>query len=428
MKVTVTGVDGEPLSEASVRFHSKDGQSIESLVTDDRGVATSPSVPADVLIGVSAPGHRAARWINGPESNESHIVLVPVTEGTAKDSSGRAVPDALITSQELRFRADGIAYLPRHEFANRENDWSTESGEFSLTTELNVFRRDRNILVIAVDDSVEKMAIASVPVSQLNQQLELTLQPVCLVEGQFVFETVASKLAFYADVIDERGQEIASVTPSVRVKDNKTIITFKLRLPAGHYELRGRGSTFYPEFSVPLLIPLEKRQFNFGSIEVESSGLSALVGKPAPELKVTTRSGEELLLSNMRGNVVVLDFWGHWCVPCVRAMPRLMEIAEQFGGQPVRWIAVHDPSLTSFEGLDDKLSKFEKDVWNRKMSLETVIDVAAQPDDRTGITADRYGVRDWPTLVVISADGIVVGSTTKMALPKELEELLDESR
>jgi thiol-disulfide isomerase/thioredoxin len=177
-----------------------------------------------------------------------------------------------------------------------------------------------------------------------------------------------------------------------------------------------------------LLIPSEKRHFDFGSIEVEASGLSALVGKPAPELKVKTRSGEELLLSNMRGNIVVLDFWGHWCVPCVRAMPRLMEIAEQFEGRPVRWIAVHDASLTSFKDLDDKLSKFEKDVWNREMSLETVIDVATEPDDRTGGTADRYGVRNWPTLVVISADGIVVGPTTKVALPKELEELLAESR
>lgn len=425
MKVAVTNVAGEPVPAATVHFQSKDGQSIESVVTDDSGVATSQNVPANVLISVSAQGHRAARWIHGPRSNESYIVLAPTTKGTAKDTSGLPVPDALITSQELRFREDGMAYLPRHEYATRENDWSTESGEFKLTTELNVFRRDRSIPVIAVDDSVDKMAITSVPVSQLNQRLEFTLQPICRVEGQFVFKTVGAKLAFDAYVIDQAGHEIARVNPSVRVKDNNTIVAFKLRLPPGRYELRGRGTTSYPDFSVPLPIPSEKRQFNFGSIEVGSSRLTALIGGPAPALRVKTRSDKDLQLSDLKGNVVVLDFWGHWCVPCVRAMPRLMEIAEQFKDRPVRWISVHDASLSTFKELDDRLNHFEKNVWNRKLTLETVIDVSDQPEERIGVTSHRYGVREWPTLVLIGQDSRVVGPSSTAELAGKLNVLLE---
>jgi thiol-disulfide isomerase/thioredoxin len=130
----------------------------------------------------------------------------------------------------------------------------------------------------------------------------------------------------------------------------------KLRLPEGTYRLNSRRSAFYSDFSVPLVIEQEQQQLDFGSLAVEAKGLSSLIGKPAPELRVKTRSGRELSIADMRGDVVVLDFWGHWCIPCVRDMPELMRVAEQFKERPVRWLAVHNPSLSSFDEMDKKMA------------------------------------------------------------------------
>ncbi len=43
---------------------------------------------------------------------------------------------------------------------------------------------------------------------------------------------------------------------------------------------------------------------------------------------------------NLRGKVVVLDFWGTWCAPCVADIPRLNELVSHYGKKPVQFIAV----------------------------------------------------------------------------------------
>ncbi|SFK10760.1 Peroxiredoxin [Sphingomonas sp. NFR04] len=48
-----------------------------------------------------------------------------------------------------------------------------------------------------------------------------------------------------------------------------------------------------------------------------------VVGQPAPEAELTLVSGEKLRLSEMRGDVVVLNIWATWCVPCREELPLL---------------------------------------------------------------------------------------------------------
>ncbi len=74
--------------------------------------------------------------------------------------------------------------------------------------------------------------------------------------------------------------------------------------------------------------------------EVIGAWTSPLLGLPAPEIESTTLDGEPFLLSAHRGNVVLLDFWGPWCVPCVRAMPAIQDIHEHYAKAPVRVIGM----------------------------------------------------------------------------------------
>ena len=71
-------------------------------------------------------------------------------------------------------------------------------------------------------------------------------------------------------------------------------------------------------------------------------------GLPAPELalkKLIGAPGAELRsLEELKGNVVVLEFWATWCEPCVDALPALNQLAERFRGQPVVFIHITDES------------------------------------------------------------------------------------
>ncbi len=54
------------------------------------------------------------------------------------------------------------------------------------------------------------------------------------------------------------------------------------------------------------------------------------IGDPAPAITLTTIAGKKINLSQLRGKVVVLDFWATWCAPCVEALPQLIAINEKF--------------------------------------------------------------------------------------------------
>ena len=56
-------------------------------------------------------------------------------------------------------------------------------------------------------------------------------------------------------------------------------------------------------------------------------------GDPAPPLSVTTLEGEALALADLRGQVVLVNFWATWCPPCRVEMPGFQRIYEDYGDQ-----------------------------------------------------------------------------------------------
>jgi peroxiredoxin len=54
------------------------------------------------------------------------------------------------------------------------------------------------------------------------------------------------------------------------------------------------------------------------------------LGMRAPDFEADTVEGSRLRLSNTRGSVVLLDFWGAWCAPCRRSLPHLQSLLDAF--------------------------------------------------------------------------------------------------
>ncbi|MBU1048856.1 TlpA family protein disulfide reductase [Candidatus Bipolaricaulota bacterium] len=57
------------------------------------------------------------------------------------------------------------------------------------------------------------------------------------------------------------------------------------------------------------------------------------VGDTAPDFEGSLTSGGTMRLSDYRGSVVILDFWGSWCSPCKNSMPNLDRLVTKYGAQ-----------------------------------------------------------------------------------------------
>jgi cytochrome c biogenesis protein CcmG, thiol:disulfide interchange protein DsbE len=63
-------------------------------------------------------------------------------------------------------------------------------------------------------------------------------------------------------------------------------------------------------------------------------------GKQAPDIVFSDASGKSGSLASFRGNVVLVNFWASWCVPCMEEMPALKEMEKKFAGKKFALVAI----------------------------------------------------------------------------------------
>ena len=140
-------------------------------------------------------------------------------------------------------------------------------------------------------------------------------------------------------------------------------------------------------------------------------------GSPRRNRRQGSEHRRAVKLADHRGKVIVLDFWGYWCGPCIGAMPALIEAYDRFKGKPLAIIALHDQSIQTRDAYDRKLTEVKRQAWaNRDLPFQVALDrpdpdLPADDDPiGDGVTCKRYQIHGFPTTLVIDQEGKVVGT------------------
>jgi thiol-disulfide isomerase/thioredoxin len=115
--------------------------------------------------------------------------------------------------------------------------------------------------------------------------------------------------------------------------------------------------------------------------------------KMAPPFSVITLDGQRVSMDELKGKVVLIDFWATWCGPCREALPHMKDIAKKFNGQPLVILSV---------SLDENEQKWKEFVEKNGMNWAQYRDAGFE-----GPIARSFAVTAIPHTFTIDVDGVL---------------------
>jgi thiol-disulfide isomerase/thioredoxin len=140
-----------------------------------------------------------------------------------------------------------------------------------------------------------------------------------------------------------------------------------------------------------------------------------LIGGPAPEVKFiwTSTGASPKSLADLKGKVVLIDFWATWCGPCVASFPKVRELQDRYKDFPVAIVGV-----TSIQGFSIERSGPKPQRIDTKGDQQKEFDLMTAFMKDTNMTwpvvfsedscfNPSFGVRGIPHLAIIDPNGVV---------------------
>jgi thiol-disulfide isomerase/thioredoxin len=149
----------------------------------------------------------------------------------------------------------------------------------------------------------------------------------------------------------------------------------------------------------------QKRAATSGFLQIrDRAAQMALIGQPAPEISLRAWiNGGPVRLEDLRGRVVLLEFWATWCKPCQEMFPKLQQLHEEKAAGGLEIVAVTRHYLAyrgTLETMNDELELMRTMVAQHGVKFH----VGVAEDERLQAI---YGANGLPTAVLIDREGVV---------------------
>lgn len=128
-----------------------------------------------------------------------------------------------------------------------------------------------------------------------------------------------------------------------------------------------------------------------GVFAVSSLAASDLSGQAAPDFSLKSSTGENLRLSEYRGDVVMINFWATWCGPCRQEMPLLDDLFDRYNRVGFNLLGVN---------IDDDSRRAMQMVEDLGVSFPVLFDESKQ-------VSKLYQVEAMPVTVIVDREGTV---------------------
>lgn len=166
----------------------------------------------------------------------------------------------------------------------------------------------------------------------------------------------------------------------------------------------------------------------------QQAGSKVQIGQMAPEIDLPNLAGSNMKLSDLKGKIVLLDFWASWCGPCRKANPHVVEMYHKYKDQGFTVYSV------SLDGLDTRgKARYKGDESQIKMQMDRSKERWKQAIDKDklewdyhvsdlkkweSIAAATYGVRSIPKTFLIGKDGKIAALNPRYDLEAQIKKLI----
>ncbi len=119
----------------------------------------------------------------------------------------------------------------------------------------------------------------------------------------------------------------------------------------------------------------------------------ALEGNLAPDFTLKNLAGQEVKLSDLRGKVVLVNFWATWCPPCREEVPSMDRLNRAMAGKPFQMLAI---------SIDEGGKGAVESFFNKAgVTLPTLLDAGQK-------AGKRYGITGVPETFIVDKKGVIL--------------------